>query len=102
MGIMYFVGGFISASLIAVGIYKLYCYFQRKFMSKKWYQVAKIEPSPTKGVWLVDFLHDDGSKAYGYCKKEPPADVDIKNLRVYVKHFNNQICLYHVHWEIFD
>ncbi|MBQ8436475.1 MAG: hypothetical protein IJX20_02360 [Alphaproteobacteria bacterium] len=102
MEIMYFLGGFVTASLIGVCICKFYCHFQRKFMSRKWYQVDKIVPTLAKDMWLVDFLHDDGGKAYGYCKKEPPADVDVKNLRVYVKHFNNHICLYHVHWEIFD
>ena len=98
----YFACGFISASLIAVGVYKIYCFLQTKFMSRKWYKVDKIVSSPTAGIWLVDFLHDDGTKAYGYCKKEPPAGVDVKNLKVYVKHMNTKICLYHVYWEIFD
>ena len=98
----YFVCGFLSAFLFVVVAYKIYRFLEGKFIVKKWYRVDKIVPSPTVGIWLVDFLHDDGSKAFGYCKKEPPADVPIERIKVYVKHMNTKICLYHVYWEVFD
>ncbi len=101
MAIMYFLCGFVTALLLFICLCRIYGGLCRKFQAKKWYQVSKIVSSPTQGIWLVDFLHDDGGVGCGYCKKEPPANVDVKNLKVYVKHFNTKICLYHVHWEVF-
>ena len=93
--------GFGTALLLVAVLYGLYNWLIPKFFGVMWYQVVEVNQSnSSKDVWNVSFLLDNQHIYYGYCKKRPPQDVDPKQLRVRIKHFNEKRGLYHVHWEV--
>ncbi len=91
--------GFVAALFLVWFTYKVYELLKQKLGGNRWYRVVDVQPFSMPGYWSVEFMLAD-HHVFGYCKKQPPQEVNPRELMVRIKHFNSKNGLYHLHWEV--
>lgn len=94
-----FILGILATLFVLAWIQKILQFIKRKLGGNNWYQVIGFcKDLSREGYWFVDYKFGNHI-VRGYVKKEPPRDINVKDLRVRVKHTNLKNGMHHLFWE---
>lgn len=91
--------GILATLFVLAWMQRILQIIKRKLGGNNWYPVEGFYKDQSReGYWFMDYKFGD-QIVRGYVKKEPPREIDVKDLRVRIKHSNLKNGMHHLFWE---